>query len=55
MSSKRPEMSLRFNGSSAEDIEAHLPEIDRTDAIDIPASMWNEFVPIIEATRAQQR
>ena len=39
---------------SAEDIQAHLAEIDRTDEFDIPASMWDEFVPIIEATRAKQ-
>ncbi|MGE0384123.1 MAG: SDR family NAD(P)-dependent oxidoreductase [Gammaproteobacteria bacterium] len=36
----------------AEDIERHLAEIDDTRAFDIPASMFDEFVPIIEATRA---
>jgi len=37
---------------SAEDIAGHMPEIDRTDPCDIPASMWDEFRPIIAQRRA---
>lgn len=45
-------MSDYDNPPSPEDIEKHSAEIDDANEFDIPASMFDEFGPIVEARRA---
>ena len=47
-------LSDQNNPPQPEDIEKHLPQIDDIRAFDVPASMWDEFEPIIAATRASK-